>query len=79
MSKREVKASPGFKERIEVLCREMIDKGILYSEATNCFEKCFIAEVMSRNNGNLIRTSAVLGIHRNTLSQKVARHKITKR
>jgi DNA-binding protein Fis len=79
MNEREVKASLGLKERIEVLCKEMIDKGILYSEATNCFEKCFIAEVMSRNNGNLIRTSAVLGIHRNTLSKKVARHKINKR
>ena len=59
------------KERMEMLCTEMIDKGILYSEATEQFEKCFIAEVMRRNDGNLIRTAARLGIHRNTLSKKV--------
>ena len=72
MSGSQVKQPPGLKERLEALCKEMIDKGILYSEATDCFEKCFIAEVMGRNNGNLIRSSAVLGIHRNTLSKKVA-------
>jgi DNA-binding protein Fis len=59
------------KERLESLCTDMIDKGILYSEATERFEQCFIAEVMRRNDGNLIRTASSLGIHRNTLSKKV--------
>ena len=59
------------KERLEILCTEMIEKGILYSEAVEQFEKCFIAEVMRRNGGNLIRTATRLGIHRNTLSKKV--------
>ncbi len=78
MNERKVKPQLRLKERLETLCREMIDMGILYSEATDCFEKCFISEVMDRNNSNLIRTAAVLGIHRNTLSKKVARHKIRK-
>jgi len=59
------------KERLEMLCTEMIEKGILFSEATEQFEKCFIAEVMSRNDGNLVRAATHLGIHRNTLSKKV--------
>ena len=59
------------KERMENLCREMVEKGILFSEATEKFEKCFINEVLRRNNGNLIRSAAKLGIHRNTLSKKV--------
>jgi DNA-binding NtrC family response regulator len=59
------------KERLEMLCTEMIDKGILYSEATEQFERCFITEVMRRNDGNIIRTATHLGIHRNTLSKKV--------
>lgn len=63
------------KERLESLCMEMIEKGILYSEALEQFEKCFIAEVMRRNNGNLIRAAANLGIHRNTLSKKVRNHR----
>ena len=65
------KQQPRLKERIETLCVEMIDKGILYSEALERFEKCFIAEVMRRNNGNLMRAAAHLGIHRNTLSKRV--------
>jgi DNA-binding protein Fis len=68
-----------FKERLEILCTEMIDKGILFSEAMDQFERCFIAEVMRRNNGSLIRASGVLGIHRNTLSKKVRSRKIPKR
>jgi DNA-binding NtrC family response regulator len=60
-----------FKERLDTLCTEMIERGILFSEAMEQFERCFIAEVMRRNQGNLIRTAANLGIHRNTLSKKV--------
>jgi DNA-binding NtrC family response regulator len=71
MSDQERKPPLRLKERLELLCTEMIDKGILYSEATEQFEKCFIAEVMRRNDGNLIRTAANLRIHRNTLSKKV--------
>jgi transcriptional regulator with PAS, ATPase and Fis domain len=59
------------KERLETLCIEMIDKGILFSEAMAQFEKCFISEVMRRNEGSLIHTAAKLRIHRNTLSKKV--------
>jgi transcriptional regulator with PAS, ATPase and Fis domain len=59
------------KERLEALCIEMIDKGILFSEAMDQFEKCFISEVMRRNEGSLIHTAAKLRIHRNTLSKKV--------
>jgi DNA-binding NtrC family response regulator len=71
MSETAVKRPLRLKERMEILCTEMIEKGILFSEATEQFEKCFIAEVMRRNDGNLIRTAASLGIHRNTLSKKV--------
>jgi DNA-binding NtrC family response regulator len=76
--------SPGkpplrLKERLEILCTEMIDKGILFSEAMDQFERCFIAEVVRRNDGNLIRASGILGIHRNTLSRKFRRRKNPRR
>jgi DNA-binding protein Fis len=73
MSDSETKRPLRLKERLEILCNEMVDKGILYTEATEQFERCFITEVMRRNDGNLIRTAAKLGIHRNTLSKK-AKH-----
>ena len=71
MSDSERKPPLRLKERINVLCIEMIERGILFSEAMEQFEKCFIAEVMRRNDGNLIRSAANLGMHRNTLSKKV--------
>jgi DNA-binding protein Fis len=71
MSDPEIKPQLRLKERLEILCKEMIDKGILYSEAMEQFELCFIAEVLRKNDGNLLRSASRLGIHRNTLSKKV--------
>jgi DNA-binding NtrC family response regulator len=73
MSENEAKP-PRLKERLEILCKEMVEKGILFPEAMSQFERCFIEEVMRRNGGNLIRTAANLRIHRNTLSKKVKNH-----
>jgi DNA-binding NtrC family response regulator len=74
MSDPEVKPPLRLKERLEILCKEMIEKGILYSEAMEQFERCFIAEVLRKNDGNLLRSASRLGIHRNTLSKKVKEH-----
>ena len=79
MSEIDVKPPLRFKERLENICREMVEKGILFSEAMEHFERCFIAEVLRRNKGNLIRTAAVLRIHRNTLSKKVNHNRIPKK
>jgi transcriptional regulator with PAS, ATPase and Fis domain len=68
-----------FKERVETLCTEMIDRGILFSEAMEQLERCFITEVLHRNKGNIIKAAAKLGIHRNTLSKRVSLLKIPKR
>jgi DNA-binding NtrC family response regulator len=59
------------KGRMEIFCREAVDKGILFPEAIDQFERCFIAEAMRRNGDSIIRTAAALGIHRNTLSKKL--------
>ena len=74
-----VKSPLRLKDRLDILCVEMIDKGILFSEAMGQFEKCFIAEVLRRNKGNLIHTAAALGIHRNTLSKKVNHRRLPER
>ncbi len=79
MSESEIKPPLRLKERLEMLCTEMIEKGILFSEAMEQFERCFIAEVMRRNDGSLIRTAANLRIHRNTLSKKVKRRRLNPR
>ena len=79
MSDSAVSPKHRLKERIESLCRDMIDNGILFSEAMEHFERCFILEVMRRNGDNLTRTAEHLGIHRNTLSKKVNHRNYRKR
>jgi DNA-binding NtrC family response regulator len=68
------KELPRLKDRLEAICIEMLDRGILYREALDQFEKTFISEILKRNDGNLVRTASTLGIHRNTLSKRIARY-----
>jgi len=54
--------------RLESLIDEMLDGGILLSEALGEFEKLYIKKAFLRNQGHLSKTARALGIHRNTLS-----------
>jgi transcriptional regulator with PAS, ATPase and Fis domain len=78
MSDTSSKSQPRLKDRLEVLCTEMIDKGIFFPEAMEQFEKCFILEVVSRHDGNLLRAAERLKIHRNTLAKRLAQFKAKK-
>lgn len=59
------------KDQLESLVKEMIEHGILYTEAVAEFEKKFIKRMLEKNNGNHSKAAVALGIHRNTLSRKV--------
>ena len=63
-------------ERLERLIEEMVAKGIRFTDATREFEKRFITHVLAASDGNLSRAADVLGIHRNTLSRKMAEHRL---
>ena len=69
------KMQPRLKDQLESICLEMIDKGILFSEAVEQFENCFIDEIVRRNDGHLMRAADTLGIHRNTLTKRLTRNK----
>jgi Fis family transcriptional regulator, factor for inversion stimulation protein len=64
------------KQQLEALVTEMVDKGILFTEAKREFEKKFIARVLQRHRGNLSRAAKDLRIHRNTLGKKIEDLKI---
>jgi DNA-binding NtrC family response regulator len=64
------------KQQLESLVTEMVDKGILFSEAKREFEKKFIARVLQRHRGNLSRAAKDLRIHRNTLGKKLDEYKL---
>jgi len=69
-------SNPKLKDRLEHLIADMLDKGILFNEAAVQFEKQFIQKALRLNDGNITRTSQMIGMHRNTLSKKIETYKI---
>ena len=64
------------KQQLESLVSEMIEKGILFTDAKREFEKKFIASVLEQHRGNLSRAAKDLRIHRNTLGKKIEEYKL---
>ena len=64
------------REQLDHLVEEMVTKGIRYEEAHREFEKRFIAHVLVKADGNLCKAADLLGIHRNTLSRKIAEYRL---
>ena len=62
--------------RLERLVDEMVDKGIQFEDAVREFEKRFIARVLGRCDGSLTGAADALGIHRNTLTRKIAEYRL---
>ncbi len=58
--------------RMETLIEEMLDGQIMLGEAISEFEKLYIQKALARYNEHLSQTAVALGIHRNTLSKRVA-------
>jgi DNA-binding NtrC family response regulator len=57
---------------MERLIDEMLDGHIMLSEAVSEFEKIYIQKALDRNEAHVSNTAAILGIHRNTLSKRLA-------
>ena len=67
------------RDQLENLVGQMVERGILFDEAVNEFEKKFIKRVLDRFHGNQSRAAKLLGIHRNTLSRKIGLYKLDHR
>ena len=65
--------------RLEALIDEMLDGQIMLDEALEEFEKLYIQKALARHKEHLSRTAATLGIHRNTLSKRVAGYRTQER
>jgi DNA-binding NtrC family response regulator len=59
------------KSQLESLVNQMIEHGILFTDAVSEFEKWFIKGILEKNRGNHSKAAMALGIHRNTLSRKL--------
>jgi len=64
--------------QLEGLVREMVNKGILFDEARQEFERRFIACALETEDGNISRAAERIGMHRNTLSRKMDEYGIKK-
>jgi Fis family transcriptional regulator len=64
------------RQQLDALIGEMIDKGILFSDARREFEKRFITRMLQRHCGNVSKAAKDLKIHRNTLGKKVEEYKL---
>ena len=67
------------KDQLEALVGQMVERGILFDEAVNEFQKRFIKRVLDRSKGNQSRAARLLGMHRNTLSRKIDLYKLDHR
>ena len=59
------------KGRLTVVIDELIRQGISLEQARREFEKQFIVASIRDNDGNLCQSARSLGVHRNTLRNKV--------
>jgi DNA-binding NtrC family response regulator len=67
------------REQLERLIEEMVSRGIRYDEARREFEKRFLARVLLKADHNLGKAADLLGMHRNTLSRKIAEYRLGRR
>ncbi len=61
------------------LTRELVVRGVTLEQARREFEKQYILAALRSHEGNLSRSAESLGVHRNTLRNKVATLGITAR
>lgn len=65
--------------RLFQIVDELVRHGVPLDQAKREFEKQFIVATLRTNEGNLSRTAKSLGVHRNTLRNKVSDHGIAAR
>jgi DNA-binding NtrC family response regulator len=64
------------KEQLEGLVEELATRGVRFEDARREFEKKFIAHMLRKSDGNLGQAADLLGMHRNTLSRKIAEYRL---
>jgi DNA-binding NtrC family response regulator len=58
--------------RLYLIVDELVRRGVTLEQARREFEKQFIVASLKSNRGNFCRSAKSLGVHRNTLRNKVS-------
>ena len=64
------------RDELERLVDSMVTRGVRYDDAQREFEKRFITRALAGTGGNLGKAASLLGMHRNTLSRKIAEYRL---
>ena len=64
------------RDDLDTLVQHLLDRGILFEDAQREFERIFIARALAKTNFNVCKAAKITGLHRNTLSRKMAAYKI---
>ena len=67
------------RDQLEALVQEMLDRGVLYEDARQEFEKVFITRALQRSKGSVGDAAELLGLHRNTVARKMTEYRIKRR
>jgi DNA-binding NtrC family response regulator len=52
----------------------MVSQGIRYPDAVREFERRFLEQALKASNGSICGAAEITGLHRNTLTRKIAEH-----
>jgi DNA-binding NtrC family response regulator len=69
---KELKKEPNLNGRLTQIVDELVRRGLTLTQARREFERQFIVAALRSNGGNLCRSARSLGVHRNTLRNKVS-------
>jgi DNA-binding NtrC family response regulator len=61
--------------RFTTAVHEMIDSGIRLDDARQELERLYVERALETCQGSLSRAATLLGVHRNTLTRKLAEHR----
>jgi DNA-binding NtrC family response regulator len=64
------------REQLDGIVGEMIAKGLRFDEAQRELEKRFIAQMLTKADGNVCKAADLMGVHRNTLSRKIQEYRL---
>jgi DNA-binding NtrC family response regulator len=64
------------REDLDTLVQHLLDRGILFEDAQREFERMFITRALAKTNYNVCKAAKITGLHRNTLSRKMATYRI---
>lgn len=68
---------PTIHDELETIIDEMIEKELRLKDAMEEFEKIFIEKTGKKCNGNKTRMAKSLGLHRNTLRNRIQKLRIS--